>query len=321
MSEFDHESPRHLGRKALWFTLVPVLVAFALFGVTAWKQHYFSATDRLYAFADSSAGIAVSMPVRIQGFPVGAVKDLALIPPDGGKAPMVRISLELNRAYMSYVGKGSVLQLSREGLIGQPVLDILQRDPRERRAADGDVLAFERPRTLNEIADDLNAKATPLLTDMKEITRKLKDPEGDFMRTLGSVRQVVQHADETTVAVGALAKRGDHVVGAVGGQAERAMTSAGNILERAESNMPKVEGVLDNLLETSKHVNVAVGRVDGVVGEGEELVGEAGQMVRGAKRSWPLNRWAAPEPAPAMAIDSQDNGKSFISPRPGADAK
>ena len=42
MSEFDHESPRHLGRKALWFTLVPVLVAFALFGVTAWKQHYFS---------------------------------------------------------------------------------------------------------------------------------------------------------------------------------------------------------------------------------------------------------------------------------------
>jgi ABC-type transporter Mla subunit MlaD len=326
--EFTDEAPRHAGRKALWFTLVPLLAVLVLLGVVAWKQHYFSATDRLYAFADSSAGIAVGMPVKIQGFAVGAVKDMALIPPESGKPPKVRLELEVNRNYLGYIGKDSVLRLSHEGLIGQPILEILQGDMRARRAADADVLAFDRPRTLNEMAEDLNARTAPLLADMKELAQKLKDPEGDFMRTLGTARQIVQHVDDTTVAVGALAKSGENVVGKVGAQAERAMTAASRLLERVDGNMPKAEGVLDNLLETSKRVNAAAGSIDGVVGraggmvgEGEQLIGEAGQIVRKAKRSWPLSVWAAPEPSSLVTIDSQDNGKSFIEPRPKVELK
>ena len=324
----DERARRRQGLKALWFTLVPLLAVMVVLGTVAWKQHYFSATDRLYAFADSSAGIVVGMPVKIQGFAVGAVKNMALIPPESGKPPKVRIELEVNRNYLGYIGKDSVLRLSRESLIGQPILEILQGDMRARRAADADVLAFDRPRTLNEMADDLNSRTAPLLADLKELAHTLKDPEGDFMRTLGTARQIVLHVDDTTVAVGALAKGGEGVVGKVGGAAERAMAAASNLLERLDGNMPKAEGVLDNLLETSNRVNVAVGRVDGIlrrvdgaVGEGEQLAVEAGQLVRGAKRSLPFSLWTVSEPSPVLNIDSQDNIKTFITQQPSVNTK
>jgi ABC-type transporter Mla subunit MlaD len=304
---------RSPARAAAWFTAAPLVALAAFVGLVAFKQHWFSATDHLYVIADTSAGIATGMPVKLQGFAVGSVKSMALVPPEGGKAPRVRLSLEVNRENMAYIGKDATLRLSREGLIGPPILEIVQGDPRARRAAEGDVLAFDRPRNLNEIADDLNARAAPVLDDAKEFMQKLKDPQGDLMHTLATTRQIVKHMDDTTVAVGKLVTHGDQVVTNVGREAERALASGGNILQRTEQVMPRIEESIDNIAQATRSVAKAATRAEALADGGERIVDDAGQVIKGARRSWPLNLWA-PEVRDAALVDSQDNSKSFIVP-------
>jgi methyl-accepting chemotaxis protein len=123
----------------------------------------------------------------------------------------------------------------------------------------------------------------------------------------------VKHMDDTTVAVGKLVTHGEQVVTNVGREAERALASGGNILQRTEQVMPRIEESIDNIAQATRSVAKAATRAEALADGGERIVDDAGQVIKGARRSWPLNLWA-PEVRDAALVDSQDNSKSFIVP-------
>lgn len=308
--------PGRQGWRVLIFTLAPIVAIAALLLTAAVRQNWFSPTDRLYVFADTGVGITTGMPVKIKGFAVGTVTSLDLVPPEEGKPPKVRIALKVNREYMAFIGKDAVLRLTREGLVGQPILEIFEGDSRARRVADADVLAFDRPLSLNEIVDKLNSRAEPLLSSAGELLGRLKDPDGDLMSTVATARQIARNVDATTVAVGALAKKGETVVAAVGQQAEKTLAVAEKAIVRGEQVMPKVDAILDNVIETTHGAAVVMRRAEGAIGDGEQLLGEADEIVRGARQGWPLRLWLPKPPPATVELDSQDHGKAFIVPAP-----
>lgn len=327
-------------RKALWFTLTPVVLALVLLAIVAWKQRLHIPTETLYAFADSSAGIVEGMPVKLQGFAVGSVRQLELMQPQAGQGPKVRITARVNREYMALISRDAVFRIGREGVIGQAALEIVQGQMRARQAADGDVLAFERPRSIGEVAEDIRAQALPLLTDMRSLVGKLNDPQGDLLGVLGDTRKTMQQAGQTAVAFDKLARQGEATVAGVGARADktfnnadRALSSVARVTEHAEKTLPLI---LDNSLQITRQLKSVldhaemvasqaeqltgnaqkvVGQVQAVTGDAQEISGDARQIVGGAKRSWPFSAWAGRESTPAVSVDSQDHGRSFIQPR------
>jgi phospholipid/cholesterol/gamma-HCH transport system substrate-binding protein len=302
------------GRKALWFATIPVLITLVLLAIVAYKQRLFVASDRLYAFADSGAGIVGGMPVKVQGFTVGSVREMVLVAPEEGKAPQVRLTLEINRDTMRFIGKDATIRYVQEGLIGQTVLEIIHGDQRARRAASGDVLVFERGRTLSEMANDLSSKAKPVLDNVQELTRQLSDPNGNFAQTLQGARQAVIHTDETVQKIGVLSSQSAAMFDKLGSQATKALSTTDSILGKVENTVSKVDGVLDQAVEITQHVSAVAVRVHKVVDENGQTVDEAGRAAKSALRSWPLSLWAQQPSELGMPVDSQDQDKSFLVP-------
>ena len=310
-------------RKALWFTLAPIAITLLLLAAVAFKQQMFTASDRLFAFAESGVGITNGMPVKLQGFVIGSVREIVLVAPEDGALPKVRLTLEVTRDAMRYIGRDSRVRFVQEGLIGQAILEIAHGTDRVRRAANGDVLAFERDKNLSEIASDISTKAQPVLANVQAFTQQLSDPQGDFALTLRSARQAMGRADDTLAKVGASAtntlNRSTELMQKVEKtvpKVDKLLDSSDALLQQVQKTLPKVDGVLDEALEVSQSAKLAVGRTQGLIDSGGLMVEDAGRVTKSAMRSWPFSAWAPKAAEPVVPIDSQDNSSNFITPQP-----
>jgi phospholipid/cholesterol/gamma-HCH transport system substrate-binding protein len=317
----NEATPQAHDRRALWFTLVPIAALALLLAAIAFKQQMFAASDQLLTFTDSGYGIATGMPVKIQGFGVGSVRNVDLVPPEDGSPPKVRLTLAVSRDAMHYISKDSTVRFVQEGLIGQAILEIAHGKDRARRAAHGDVLAFERGRTLSELAGDLSSKAQPVLDNVQSFTRQLSDPNGDFALTLKGARQVMARTDETMAALGTKASATLNTTSSLLQRAEQTLPkvdgvldTADNLLHHAEKTLPKVDTVLDQAQEIALSAKTMVGKTQSLVDDGSQVVEDASKTAKTAMRSWPFSTWAPKAPAQTVPLDSQESAPSFLEP-------
>ncbi len=308
----------HKDRKALWFTLLPIVLTVLLLAAVAAKQQLFAVSDRLFVFADSGTGIAVGMPVKIQGFNVGSVKELGLHQPDGGTQPKVRITLEVHREAMRYIAKDSLVRLGQEGLIGQGLLEIVPGKERARRAASGDVLEFERSRSLGEIADGLAARARPVLDNVEALTRSLSDPAGDLQQTLHASRTLVEGAGTAVGAIDSLARQGERTIAKLGEQAETVTRSANGLVTDIRGSVPKIDEVLAHAVASGRHIEQTTARAAAIVDQGSQVVDDASRTVNGALRSWPFSMWTPAQPDPVIPV-GRAAGAVFLEPAQAAE--
>lgn len=310
--------PRRTGLRAALFILVPLLIVAVLAVAVAYKQRAFVAHDELFVFTDSATGITVGMQVKIQGFMVGKVKEIALVPGETSGTSRVRVLFEVNREYMALVDKDAQVGLTREGLIGQPIFEIRPSGGSARRAGHHDVLKFDRGRSVSDIAEDLSGKIMPLLDDTRDMVRQFKDPQGDLAATLKEARNAVGDAGAAARSVQRLAHQAETTVAGAGSEATRALASTDRLIRRVEGEMPKVGRLLDDATATTASVRQTVkqaeGHVTGLAAEGEHLTREVTGIVDGAKRTWPLKLWVPPDPPETLRIDSQGEASSYIVP-------
>jgi phospholipid/cholesterol/gamma-HCH transport system substrate-binding protein len=317
----NEENSAQRSRKALWFTLVPLAMTLVLLVAIALKQRMFVASDRLFSFSESGAGIAIGMPIKMQGFVIGSVREIALVPPDDGAPPKVRLTLDVSRDAMRYIGTDSSVRLVQEGLIGQAILEIAHGKGRARHAAHGDVLAFERGRALSDIATELSVRAQPVLDNLQKLTGQLSDPAGDFALTMKGAQQVMARTDETMATIGNRAAATLDTTGTLLQRVERTvpkvdglLDTTDSILRHVEKTLPKVDGLLDQALDVSLTAKGTISSAQSLVDGGGQVVEDVGKVTKGAMRSWPFSSWSPPATAQTLAIDSQDNAPAFIEP-------
>lgn len=302
--------------RAVVFAMIPLLALLVLGLSVAWKQGAFKVHDRLFTFADSATGIAIGMQVKIQGFSVGTVKDLDLMPGVDETPSRVRIAFEINREYLKLVDKDSTILLTREGLIGQPILEIHRGKGGERRAADADVLVFERARSVADVAEEVGGKIGPILGEAKEMVIRLKDPEGDLMGALRDARNTVKTSNAAAGEINALAGDARQVLGGISQSTQKALESADHLLRATEKELPKVDQIIGEAAATAALLRDTAQQAQapllGVVRDSAQGVAEANALIGGVKRAWPLRGMLPPAPAPAIAIDSQESGASAI---------
>jgi len=306
------DSGARLRRRAWLFAAPAIAGILAVLALFAHKQGAFSAEDRLHFLAPSAAGITAGMPAKLNGFVVGSVRDIVLLPPSADSPLRVRVELGVYDEYMRYIPKTTVARLVQEGLIGQGVIELLPRRYDARPVASGEVLEFERTRNVGEIAEHLEQQLLPVLESTRKLGAGLADPDGDFLQTLKGARVLVQELPATNAQARQTMIEAGASVARLSDAATRTIGSADRTLDAVSSAVPgllqKLDKTAANLVETSENVR-SIGAaskqsVPGILEDVRQAAGDSRRVVDGAMQTWPVNALAAPAPQD-VPLDSQ----------------
>jgi phospholipid/cholesterol/gamma-HCH transport system substrate-binding protein len=307
---------RGMGARIRWFLAIVALLALVLLGAIASKQDLFTPTLHFYFFAPNAHDLNKGMPVKLIGFKIGKVEAVSIEP-----NATVKVLVRIDSDYARMIGNDARAKLTKEGLIGQAVIEIAPGAGAGRPIVNFDVLEFERDRGLSELAQEITAEVKPILKDVKEITAYVKDPEGDVRQTLRNVSRASAALQETTGQVRALAAAGKRQVDDIGERAGQVLGKAGIALDRLDNNLKAVEDRLPGLLlKTDATLDKAhdaadqFGRlaresreqVPPLAKEGRQTLDDAREIMHGLKESWPLRSMMPAPDTPLLPADSHD---------------
>lgn len=320
--------PRSL-RSVLMFVLPALAGLLLVAGVIAWKQELFVSRTPIYAFTDSALGMTRGMPVKVFGLTVGSVGAIDIVPGPPGAKGRVRIRLDIASEFLQHVTRESRARLMREAIVGQSVVEIVPGPLQSRPVARNEVIAFERGKTLGELSEELNKALEPVLAQVREAMAEVRNPEGKVQKSLEQVSVLLQELPETNRrlqgAVDGATRtfdRAEQLIGtadrALAGTAARAQAAlgevektAGAIGAAAPGLLLKLDAALDSAAKTSdaarRLVEDAARRVPPLVDDGQNVVRNAGEVLDGARRSWPLRNFVEPPGVKTLPIDTQES--------------
>ena len=110
--------------------------------------------------------------VRLNGVPVGSVKDVELA--DRG----VRVRLAINANYIPRLPRGAQARLTREGYVGAAAIQILPGTSATDRTpvAEGDEIRFVAQKGLTDMLDEVRQQMTPALQELRRAASEMADP-------------------------------------------------------------------------------------------------------------------------------------------------
>lgn len=290
------------------FLLLALLLVAALIAAIAVRQGMFRQTAGFGFVTHSAQDITKGQAVRIAGFRVGAVSEVALR--DDGQ---VAVTMEIDAANLHFVTHDSRVELRKDGLVGSATLEIIPGPDKTRLAAAQSRLAFSRADGLAALANQVRDEFIPILRDVKAITGALADPQLGLPGTLARLRA-------SSEAVNALLANGNRQLDGLGAAAVRVLDKAegdlgqiGRTLETANQRLPamieRTQQVLDNVEKITAEAAVSV---PPALRDGGAVAADVREIVGGAKQSWPIRNFVdAPAPATLKAdSDPRTEGRS-----------
>ena len=301
------EEARRLRRKVRLFLLTAALLGIATLITVAARQGVFTQTIPLHFFSESAQEITKGMAVKVVGFKIGKVEEVAIEPDN-----RIKVRINVNDNYVRLIPRDSVARVTKEGLIGASMIEIQPGQDRTRVVAADDVLRFERDSGLGEIAKKITDQVIPILQDVKQITASINDPAGD-------VKLAVRNISEATVALRAssqelqqLLHQGNQKVDVLSGQVSAVLEKTDQNMLLVKKNLTtldtalpglllKVDGTLDNVRRISQE---GADKVPGLLHDGKAVAGDAREIVSGAKKAWPIRTLLDPPANTPAPVDT-----------------
>jgi phospholipid/cholesterol/gamma-HCH transport system substrate-binding protein len=283
-----------LKKKILLFFLVSILGMGATVVFIGVERGLFISKYRIYFTIERGTGLFESMPVKLSGFKIGKIESLELA--DDAK---VKVILSINQKYRQWIRQNSMALLSKEGLIGESVIEITLGSMDKPIVKPNSEIKFYRTRGLEDIAEDM----LPVLTEIKQIVDYVNNPEGDFKQilnhahrltdelhvTVDNVNKLLQEthgkiADLEKTAVGAIKS-----VDALAGNLDKSVRQVDG---RLPAVMDKLENSLDNVEKASSSLKTVLERsassVPNMLLKGEDTLDDTREVVKSLKRTWPI---------------------------------
>lgn len=304
-----------LARKA-WLLAMPALLALAAwFLYTASQQGMLSSKERIHFLAPTAAGMTPGMPVKLNGFIVGAVERIALLPPTVQSNLRVRVELGIYRNYMSYVPRTTIARLTQEGMLGPNVIELHPQRYDARPVSAGDVLAYERTPGLAEIATHLQEKLAPVIEHATTLGANLNDPQGTFQGAISAATSAMQRLPTTAERLEETARRAGDDLRKLEGRTERSLDKTDHALDAVNSKLPGLLDKADKTVADLQAAGASVRRITGdteqaapgLLQDAQQLGADGTRLMRGATSSWPMRLWLPPPQPRGVAIDSQQD--------------
>lgn len=304
MNMFTERDPRFAGleHRVRIFGLSALAALFMLFVAIAVKHDWFTRTTHLYFFAQSASGLSKGMAVKLIGFKVGNVEEIGIEP-----NATVRVKLAINSEHVRLIPQDSKARLTKEGLIGDSMVEIVP-GTQPRQVANNGVLAFERGHGVEELANDLK----PILEDVKRITASINDPDGDIRQSIKNLNRATTLLVETEREIKTLARNGNQKLGKL----DQVLDSAGSSAKAVNQSLPgllqKTENTLENLqavtADAKKITAASAEQAPRIVQDAGAVAADSREIVDATKKSWPIRYMIDPPEEKELRLDSYDVG-------------
>ena len=271
-------SPRRFRgiRKQVSAFLLTALVGFAgLLALIAYKQGMFVQQTHIFFHAPDATGINKGMAVRLYGVPVGAVKDIEFADRGG-----VRVRLGINSDYIPRLPRGSQARVTREGYVGAASIQIVTGTAGADRTPviEGEEIRFIAQKGLTDMLDEVRQQMTPAFQELRRAASEMADPNGDFRRSVRSLRALIEQLPEGTREVRQLVRDTDRTVLTFGRQAENTLSIVERVAKQSEEQLPVITAKLAVTLDS---LNASAVQLREVLQEAPEIMRSSGELVRG----------------------------------------
>lgn len=300
-------------RQVGWFVMVglgALLFVLLLAGV---RSHLFAQKFFLHFSPPSAASFYEGQPVKFQGFSIGYIEDIELL--ESGK---VRVNMLLLEQYRHMVHTDSVVRLSKEGLIGEQVVEIYSPEGEDSAIVNPDsAIRYETEASLDQLLLDLKpavANANVLLGELASLARWMNDPEGDVRMAMAGLRQLTRgmRGGELQQAIGEFSKVLVHLQSLTGklddqqvveqlSESLQATTAILNHLQPLAETMGRegtqtleqVNALLENVDRLSMALNTVAAdlseltpELPGLARESRKTIEEMQGLLQGLRGSW-----------------------------------
>jgi len=301
-------------RKVGWFVLLGLGMLLLMLFIAGVRSNFFA--QKFYVFIQPPTAIAFyeGQPVRFQGFSIGYVDMIELL--EHGK---VQITLQLLDRYRAMLHEGAVVQLAKEGLIGEQFLRITAGALAAPVIQNNLLLSYESETSIEQILEDIKptiAQADRLLSELGNLAAWLNDPAGDVRLAISNFRdfsaglrgedmqkmthEMVGLLKHTRLVMEEVEREHmmanvSHVVGSTAVALDEIKPlmhelgqQGGDVLENLNTLLERIAVLSDSLNVVSLDVTELTPELPGLTRELRESVSESRLLMRSLRQSWLL---------------------------------
>ncbi len=294
--------------------LAAVAIAILIIGYSFLKGNdVFSSENEFYAQYDRVDGLAVSKPVLVNGYQIGRVSKLVLLP--SGK---ILAQFKINPQYA--IPKNTIARLESTDLLGGKAI-IFDLGGSNEFAVDGDTLNANTQKNLLEQVEPIQKKAEQIIGRLDSVLSAVNStlsPEfqHNFERSFASIARTLETLEGTTKKVdGLVGTQSDKIAGILG-NLESISANFKNNNEKITSIMNNLDKVTDDVAkakfsQTMAQANKAVTDLQTIVNKINSGQGSLGQLVNDEGLYKNLNNAAGN--LDKLMIDLKANPKRYVS--------
>ncbi|CAH2031641.1 MlaD family protein [Trichlorobacter ammonificans] len=296
---------KYLERKIGLFVLAALAGVVLVVALVGYQKDLFTSTYTLHFTVDRGTGFTKGMPVKLSGFRIGRVTDLAL-----NNQAMVDITIEVAKKYHSWVRSDSTVKLVKEGLVGDSIVEVSVGSLDKPQVKDGDSLTYVKTKGLDELADEIAEKVKPVLIEVKEIISYVNDPEGDLKKTVRNLELLTRNLETTRSNADALLSGANRNLEGIARQTATLLDTTGRkidsldlttinaSLDRLPPLLDKTDAAMANLVQISDDTRLMTRQtfplLPGLLSRTEELLFSTDRLMNTLNRSWLLGGTDAP---------------------------
>jgi phospholipid/cholesterol/gamma-HCH transport system substrate-binding protein len=301
------------------FVLIPLLILAVAGFLMSRTEHLFEPRYHVKASLSKSYGLEPGAPVVVSGIRIGRVKQVDL-----NERGTVELTLQLLSRYQEMVKENSELRIIKSGVVvGQTQVDIAMGTASSPLLTEGATIRAVEPRDIGDLLNEVEPVLMAVKATLLRVETITQDLQGglkaggkaleqvalatqDLPAVVASVQRTIAAVEQTATALPAMTgsvKRTLQVVDRVTADVQRTTTRLPAILDSAESTLTSVKRLSDSVGEISEELVP-------VIQSAETTLMDVSTLVRGAKQTFPFNRFAQnagpppKQPAAASPIGS-----------------
>ena len=287
--------------------LAAVAIAILIIGYSFLKGNdVFSNENEFYAKYDRVDGLAISKPVMVNGYQIGRVSKLTLLP-----SGQILAQFKIDPEYA--IPKNTIARLESTDLLGGKAIVF--------ELGSGSDLNANRQLDLLDQVEPVQKKAEQIIIRLDSVLTAINNtlsPEfqRNFDRSFASIARTLETLEKTTQTV-------DGVVTVQSSKISGIMTNLESISSNFKNNNSKINSIINNFekvsddvakanfAQTITEVNKAVADIQAIVSKVNSGTGSLSQLINDEKMYNNLNN--AAENLDKLMIDLKANPKRYVS--------